>query len=46
VLRYAAFGVDPVRAQSWIVWRWLQEPACWVTACLAWSLYFEIGRRA
>jgi len=32
VLRYAAFDAVPVRARSWVIRRWLWDPACWVTA--------------
>jgi len=46
VLGYAGFGAVPVRAQSWVVWRWLWNPACWVTARLGLSPDFGIGPRA
>jgi len=46
VLCYAGFDAVPVRARSWIVWYWLWDPTCWVTARLALSLYFGIGQRA
>jgi len=46
VLRYAAFDAVPVRVRSWVIRRWLWDPACWVTARLALSLYFGIEQRA
>jgi len=42
VLRYAAFDTVPVRARSWVIWRWLWDLTCWVTAHSAPSLYFGI----
>gem|GEM_PF-4399077 len=46
MLRYAAFGAVPVRVRSWVIWHWLWDLTCWVTARLALSLCFGIGQRA
>jgi len=46
VFHYTAFDAVPVRAWSWVIWRWPWDPTCWVTARSALSLYFRIGQRA
>jgi len=43
VLRYAAFGAVPIRAQSWVVWRRLWDLTCWVTARPASCVFFRTG---
>jgi len=45
-LCYAALDAVPVRAPSWVIWRWLWDPACWVTARSTLSLCFGIEPRA